>query len=91
MIWRVIVVVVDAFRFVWKKKSDKSDKSGSFDDVAERVRAVHSLKRLTRRNPEKALAWLMPLADNVAERAEVTLKSPLEPPLDLRHALASEK
>ena len=37
------------------------------------------------------LAWLMPLADNVAERAEVTLKSPLEPPLDLRHALASEK
>jgi Lipoprotein amino terminal region len=47
--------------------------TGEWDDTAERTRAIYSLHRVMYSNPEKVLPWLMPLADNVAERPEVRM------------------
>jgi len=47
--------------------------TGKGDDTAERTRAILSLHRVMFSHPEKVLPWLMPLADNVAERPEVRM------------------
>jgi len=43
------------------------------DDTAERTRAIYSLHRVMYSHPEKVMSWIVPIADNVAERPEVRM------------------